>query len=441
MTTIQDRYNQIKSSVYSNTEGQLEVEKDPFARAFAKALADMGFDLENLSIDSVAQSFSRSVTDEAFLKAIAFDKTRNQIRQEEATVSNGEIIVISDTSLDIPSGTQFITSDGEIYDNQITRTTNTQTFLITSVSRVSNEAICVLEDHNLPTNFDLTIAGINEADFNGVQTIEVVDKDTFKYPSTGPDIAATGTITGSYFGSRLDLQSENASSAVNKTFTESIEISDAIDLTGSFITFNGIIGGTDKESFDDFKARVEEFLGSPQNKGNLLQHRSWVKQNTEANYVYFYQDEDDINILLYGIVSKLGDDFNFTSFTNDELTAIKNQFIADNQLLLGVNGLNLTFANPSFVNIDINVIDLSPNTIEMQDAVRLVIKEYLAKLPIKFFLTPTLVELSNSEIESIVKLTRDSNGTVPSFTSAIATGGGGLDAGSKKTILGTITYG
>jgi len=40
-----------------------------------------------------------------------------------------------------------------------------------------------------------------------------------------------------------------------------------------------------------------------------------------------------------------------------------------------------------------------------------------------------------------MKLTRDSNGTVPSFTSATATGGGGLDAGSKKTILGTITYG
>jgi hypothetical protein len=76
----------------------------------------------------------------------------------------------------------------------------------------------------------------------------------------------------------------------------------------------------------------------------------------------------------------------------------------------------------------------------MQDAIRLVIKEYLAKLPIKFFLTPTLVELSTAEIESIVKLTRDSNGTVPSFTSATATGGGGLDADSKKTILGTITY-
>ena len=181
-------------------------------------------------------------------------------------------------------------------------------------------------------------------------------------------------------------------------------------------------------------------MATPQNKGNKNQHQVWIKQNTDANFAYFFTSEDDFYIYLTGVVSKKNTDFTFTSFSTDELNAIKAKFIADNQLLLGVEALQLIISNPSFVDIDIDIADLTPNTLDMRSAISLVLKEYLSLLAIKKYLSGGLTEIGADKLKSIALLAIDSNGTSPSFSDLTVTGSGGLDSDSKKPILGTIYY-
>jgi hypothetical protein len=287
--TLSDIYNKFKSSIFSYTKGLLEIEKDPFPFAMTKASTDMVGDIYTTFQDAISESFSQSATQLSFLKAIAFDRTRNQIELKQAEVSKGQIILSASASVDVPAGSLFLTSDNETYTSLVTRTCQNQSFFIDSIQRFSNFAIVTIPDHNLPTNFNLTISGAIEVDFNGLQEIQIVDKDTIKYPSAGVDQIATGDFVGSYFGAKIDIQSVNASSQVNKTFTDNITVATTIDfIEASQITFQGITGGRDEESLLSFKGRLVEFLGNPENKGNLFQHRSYIKQNTDANFVYFF---------------------------------------------------------------------------------------------------------------------------------------------------------
>ena len=439
--SIQDTYNKIKSSVFSYTQGQLEVEKAPFSRSFAKAIATLTNSCYKTSQDSIDQTFSQTVTDERFLNGIAFDRTRNTIKRKQASTSKGNVVVVTSQEVDIPNGTQFLTTDGEIYESLVLKTAITQTFLITSLERVNNFAIVTLENYNLGNGMILNITGANETGFNGNQTIEVLSKDTFRYANAGVDEIATGTITASFLGARVEVQSLNASSNVNKTFTDNIQLISGVDFVdSSYITFNGIVGGRDIQSLDDFKSAVKEYLGNPENKGNRIQHQIYIKQNTDANFAYFFTSEDDIEIYLTGVLSKVNSSFNFSNFSGGELDDIKGQFIADNQLLLGVDALNLSIINPTFVNINVSVTGLLPNTIEMRTAISLTLKEYMSLLPIKFYLSNTNVELSDNKIESIINLVRDPSGNTPTYSSVVVSGAGSLNTNVKKPILGTVTY-
>ena len=164
--TITDIYNKIKVAIFSYTDGELEVESHPFARSISKGEADILNDCYVVAQDSVAQTFSQNATDEAFLTAIAFDRTNNQIIRKDATFASGTLVVTATQSTDVPAGSQFITSDGQIYESQVDKTAITQTFLITSLERVSNYAIATLSGHLLGNAMDITFAGADQTEFN-----------------------------------------------------------------------------------------------------------------------------------------------------------------------------------------------------------------------------------------------------------------------------------
>ena len=436
----QDDYNKTVSSIFSYTNGKLEAEKDPFVQAISKVINDITDDLYKTISDSTSQTFSQTATDESFIKANAYDKTRNTIQRKEAKTAQGQLIVTSTTSIDVPVDTLFVTNDSEIYSSLTLKTTNLQQFLITSIQRISNFAVVTLADHNFASILDLTISGATPSSFNGDYPIEILDKDTFRYPNAGINEVATGTIIGSYFGARIDVQSQNASEEVNKTFTNEIIVASNINLDNAYITFNGITGGRAIETLTDYNARIIEFLSNPENKGNLNQHRSYIKQKTDVNFVYFFTSEDALYIYLTGVISKYDKNFTFSNYSVNELNDIKAQFIFDNQLLLGVDALQLSITNPSFVNIDITITDLIPNTLEMRDIINLLLKEYIAKLPIKFYLNAGFPELSSDKIKSIINLARNGAGQTPNITSVVITGTGGLTNNISKPILGAVTY-
>lgn len=441
--SVTDFYNKIKTSVFSNTKGELQPEKDPFVKAISQALAILQRSCYSTVQDSVDQTFAITATDLSFLKAIAFQDTNNEIQQKQAEYSNGKIVVVGNSGLEIPSGTSFITDDGYTYSTVVTKTCSLQSFTIESLERISNYVVATVNDHELGNLMTVTISGANENDFNGNQEIEILNSNQFRYYNEGVDEAATGTIFGSFTGCRLNLVSDDAGASTIQTFTDAISLASTLDseLTYSGITYDGITGGSDIESIDSFKARVNNFLQKPQNKGNKYQHQSWITNKTDANYAYVYIHEDNLYIYLNCVVSKLNENnYTFTDFTNDELTAMKEYFINNNQLLLGVDALQLSFINPTFVSINISIAELSPNTNDMKLAIESLLREYLSLTSIKKYLTPGLNELSASKIERIISLARDSAGNIPEFGTVTITGSSGLDEDDKKAILGTISY-
>ena len=427
--SIQDTYNKIKVSIYSYTRGLLQVEQDPPIRAIVEEQAKTQNAIYNIAQDAINQTFSQTVTDEAYLSQIALDRTRNEIQRNDPTFAQGTVLLQANSIpvSGIPANTQFITSDGQVYSSLVYKDVSDQQFIITSLQRTSGYVTGTLVNHQLGNGMLLTIAGSSPNTFDGIQTIDVLSNDTFGYTNAGINQSATGTIIGSFLGARVQVQSINAEADANKTFTDAIDLAVTIDeIDSSFITFSGITGGTDLESFDSFKARVIENLTTPQNKGNRFQHQSWTKQNTAANFVYFFPSEDDFYLYLTGVISKKSATFDFTNFSVDELAEIKQLFIDNNQLLLGITALNLTITNPSFVNINLTITSLVPNTLEMQAAVNKVVKEYLSLIPIKFYMSDDLSEINSDKLKTIVSIARDSNGVTPTFASLSVSGSGSL---------------
>ena len=233
-----------------------------------------------------------------------------------------------------------------------------------------------------------------------------------------------------------------ASSTSNKDFTNIINIDDFIDyIDNVYISYNGITGGADIESLENLKKRTNEFLENPINAGNRFQHESWLKQNTIANYAYVFQEEDALYNNIYCIISQINEiTLNFTNFATQELLDIKNDFISGNQLPLSCSANKMNVLNPTFVNINISISGLLPNTISMQNEIKLELKRYINLLPIKKYLSNDNSELSNVKIENIITNTRDSSGKNPTFISVTINNIIALTTNTSKPILGTVLF-
>lgn len=436
--TLQDSLKEINSNIYSSTQGKLEPTSDPFIAGLSYALAQMKTALYSDFYDSVNQLFARTATEQSFLSGIAFDRTNNIIQRKTAEFASGEVLVVSDSEVEVPVGSKFIATDGNVYESTVLRSTFNQVIVVTALERVDNIAYATISGHNLGNLMTLIIAGVNESGFNGDQEISIVDENTISFASAGSDITATGTITASFFGVRINVKSTLPNSSSNKTFNNTIELGFTTDLTDAYITYNGITGGTDIESLTSFKSRIVNYLQYPQNIGNIYQQNTWVQQNTDANYTYFFNSENDYYLYLTAVVSKLSDDYYFTNFTTDELNNMKAKFIDNNQFSLnGVDGLQLSFVNFTPVNINITINGLTPASTSMKTAIQNRLRAYIALLPINFYLKSG--QLSNDKISSVISGARDESGNVPSFTSVVISGAS-FSSNTQKPILGAISY-
>ena len=436
--SLRDSLNRINSNIYSESGGLLEPTSDPFIAGAAYSQAEFEQGLYTDMYDGINQCFSRTATEESFLAAIAFDRTNNKIIRKDAEFAVGEILVVSDAMVDVNVGSQFIAADGNVYESTVFRSTSSQSFIISSLERINNVAYATIAGHNLGSLMDLTIAGANETAFNVTAEISIVDEDTISYESIGADETATGTISGSFFGNRIEVKSVLPNLSANKTYTNAIEIGFTTDLTDAYITYNGITGGADIEDLFSFKARIENYLQYPENAGNLYQHMSWVGQNSDANYCYFFNHEDASYLYLTAVVSKLSDTYYFTNFTTDELTYIKNKFIDNNQFpFSGASTIQLSFVNFTQVTINITITGLTPLSNSMKLAVENRLRAYIALLPISYYLDAA--QLSESKITSVITGVRDTAGNVPAIDS-VAISGATFTTNTQKPILGTVSY-
>ena len=439
--TLLAQKNRVNANLLSNAG--IQTSQDIVMDTFATYIASDSVDVRKTLNNAMTQMFPRLATEEQAIVNNAYVYTNNIIKRKNGTFASGYVLVVATEEVDIPSGTQFSTVDGILYKSKILRTASTQYFGITSLVRTSNEVIVTLANHNLANGMEFEIAGANETAFNGVQTITLIDENTFKYENTGSNETATGTITGQYFGTLVEVESVDTTETANKTFANTITMDDFVDnIDSSYITFSGLVGGSSQESLDSLKARTVAYLEVPQNPGNKNQHQSWFTQNTTANYAYVFQTEDTFYNYIKCVIAKFDTTtLNFTSYTTQELVNIKESFISDGQVPLGCSSNKTEVTNPTFVNIDISISGLSPNTVTMKNEIKSEIKRYINLLAIKYYLSDGLNELTSSSIQNIILNTRDSSGNSPTVSSVSVSGTGGLQADITKPILGTVSFG
>ena len=444
ITEITDR--SISDLVLAINSGQSDVSKqiDPtilnsYIGGLVKAISG-GIDSNNDLTERVLKEIFIQTSEKEFLErwGVIFGITRQAAEKSTGTLSftglSGGLI---------PSGTILTRSDGEGYVTTSSSTITSQTINIDSIVRVGTLAtVTTTSNHNLATGQSLnSIQGSDQADYNLTNAIiSVISNNQFTYQvANSPTTPATGTITATEIYSFSPIQAQNfgviQNSGSGSSFTLVTPILNVDDL--AIATFDGITGGLDIENDDNYRIRIIErtsnFTAPFTNSGLKVLNkqfisgitRIWVNDATPAAgsvEIYFVND-NDANIIP----------------TSQQVLSVKTLIISGNNLTSGIKPAEMPDSSvyvlaPTSVPVDFTFTSLSPNTIEMQNAITNSLND--------FFRSDQVVlsqDVLENEYTNAIFNTLDSNGNVPAFILSIPSGDISINSGELAT-LGTITF-
>lgn len=189
------------------------------------------------------------------------------ITRNAATKSTGNITATGTTSSSIPISTQLQDAAGLQFTTTGTVAISNIVISVTSLTRSGSTVTAVTTSaHEYGSTQTPVIAGAAETEYNGIQTITVVDNTTFTYEiTTTPATPATGTITSADDMASLTVEStafgksNNLVSGTQLTFSSPIA---GVDNT-AIVQFGEVAGGTDLESDEDLRIRVINIYQNP----------------------------------------------------------------------------------------------------------------------------------------------------------------------------------
>ncbi|UCF50245.1 MAG: baseplate J/gp47 family protein [Thermoplasmatales archaeon] len=314
---ISDR---MKSDVKSNLPQSNPFLRNSFLQALIFGIAGRLYDMSKLASNLLAQLFWDTATGEYLERhAAIFGIERNA-----ATNSIGSVTATGTAGINVPSGTQLTDSDGQIYEVQATVTLATNSITVTSITQSAGIAtVTTPSDHEYAANIDVTISGANETEYNGTFTIlSTPTSDTFTYAvDAGASSPATGTITSSAITATLDVVSDDEGSSVNQdsgaelTFTTPIAGVDDL----AYVQSDGISGGSDLETDDDFN---ERFLFRVQNPVSLFNANAIeveAKKITGVTRVWVFNVDDTQGNLSASSLTQAGNEVAVFNLTNHGL--------------------------------------------------------------------------------------------------------------------------
>lgn len=436
----------VSDLVLSINTGQIDTSKhiDPtilnsFSRGLVESIAG-GIDSNNDLTEQVLQQIFIQTATNQFLErwGVIFGITRQPASKAVGTLS---FTGLSGGS--IPVNTLLTRSDGQEYITTSSGTISSQTINIVSITRVGTTAtVTTASNHNLGTGQILnSIQGADQTQYNLLNvTISVISNNQFTYQVSGsPVTPATGTITATEVYTFIPVEAGNFGSLQNSgsgsNFTLTSPISNVDD--SAIVTFNGIVGGIDIESDENYRIRILERTANftaPFTKSGLPIFikqfitgitRIWIKEATPtagSTEIYFVRD-NDTNIIP----------------TSQQLIDVKNLIISGNNLTDGIKPANMSdsavyLLAPTAVTVDFTFSSLSPNTENMQKAITNSLTDFFKSDQI--ILSQDVLE---NEYSNAIFNTLDSNGNVPTFTLLSPTGDISINNG-ELAILGNITY-
>ena len=293
----------VSDLVLSINTGQIDTSKhiDPtilnsFSRGLVESIAG-GIDSNNDLTEQVLQQIFIQTATNQFLErwGVIFGITRQPASKAVGTLS---FTGLSGGS--IPVNTLLTRSDGQEYITTSSGTISSQTINIVSITRVGTTAtVTTVSNHNLGTGQILnSIQGADQTQYNLLNvTISVISNNQFTYQAVGsPVTPATGSITATEVYTFIPVEAGNFGSLQNSgsgsSFTLTSPISNVDD--SAIVTFNGIVGGIDIESDENYRIRILERTANftaPFTKSGLPIFikqfitgitRIWIKEATPA---------------------------------------------------------------------------------------------------------------------------------------------------------------
>lgn len=414
-------------------------ESNPFLKnsvlsALIIGYANRVFDFYLQLKEAIRQNFPDTATG-TFLErwAAIFGLTRLA-----ATTSTGSIVATGVVTSNIPIGTTFSNTDGVLFDTTATVAITNNVLAVTSIVRVSQTAtVTTTTNHNLASNVAVTIAGAGEAEYNGIQEIQVTGLDTFTYEVTGtPSTPASGVITATNDSAFLPVVSQDfqdSENDVNVNLSLDTPLSIQSPIAGvdtvANVSFEQVSGGTDQETDAALRIRLLQLIQNPVANFNVSAidkqarlingvTRVFVEEATPDPgqvTIYFMRDNDPDPIPDSGEVTTV----------KDSILLIKPANTIDADVIV---------AAPTAVPTAYTFTALDPNTAAMQTAITANLTQFYAEE------TEVGVDITLEKYTAAIQNTVDEGGTgVTSFTLSSPTTDITIATGEIGT-LGTITY-
>ena len=406
--------------------------------SFIKGLVDSmsaGFDENNdLIRELLIQIFPWSATDE-FL-----DRWLNLVGllRIEASIAEGNISFQGTATTAIPVGTVLSRPNGVLYETTAAATLISNNISITSITRVGSTATATTaSDHGLGSSNTVTISGADQTEYNLTDvSITVTGTDTFTYTVSGsPTSPATGTILSTFVNANVPIESQTTGADTNgdvgTEFTLASPISGVNDQ--AYADFSGVTGGLDRETDSSARARLIERMSSFSNPFSVSGLPVFIKNENPGVTRVFVQDAtpEAGKVTIYFT----RDDDPTIIPDSAEILAVKNSIINTETGVKPPNtpDVNIIVAAPTPVTVDFTFSSLTPNSLDMQNAITESLVDFFRN-------TPTLeTDITEQEYLNAIFSSLDSQGNVPSFTLSAPSGTISVGAGSLA-VLGDITF-
>lgn len=343
---------------------KIDLRKDKYISGIVDSLS-FGINDNNRNLQKVENGLIS-----LFLDYITLGLTKN-----DAEIASGKITFTGTVGATIPAGTILTNTDGFQYTTQAEGIIATQTISIASINRVADTAIVeTATEHNLTNSTLVSIIGSSQTEYNITnQIISITSPTTFTFQVSGSPITpATGTLFLVYNGITVSISSNEVGSDKNLNSNTILALTSPVIAVDDDVypVFDGINGGLDEESDDDFISRKLEFFNNPPTNANASAYKVFLKDKKLSGIsgiTRVYVKETPPTVTIYFL--RDGD--------TDSIPTAQQVIDAKNALIDPDTGIkpaempasNLTVLAPTPVVVNFQFSELVPNTIIMQEAI------------------------------------------------------------------------
>jgi len=356
------------------------------------------------------------------------------VTRNPATAAQGIVVATGSFGSVIPIGTTFQSTTSNTYTSTAAAIISNNLNPVTLLERTGQLVTATTSaEHGYATGQDIDISGATQPEYNGTFEVVVISPTQFQYDIVGfPLTPATGTIESTALMASVSIDSDAFGADQNLASGDTLTIVTPIAGVDSdaIANFFGVGGGTDVESDEDYRDRVQFRYQNPValfNVNAIIEQaktvpgvtRVWVEEITPEPgcvTVYFTRDNDPSPIPGPAQVQEV----------KDALLEIKPANTPDDGVIV---------LAPTPVVVDFNFTSLIPNTSTMQDAITASLDAYFADS----------TEVGESVVEDAYRCaifgTVDPGTGEPVDTFNLTAPTGDIIVGpGELAILGTITY-